>query len=352
METRRRSIGTIAACAIAGLGGLVWSGAAMAADPVEDFYRGRNMDFIIGYSPGGGYDTYARVAAKHLSRFIPGKPNIIPRNMAGAGSLVAASYVFNIAAKDGSVLATVDQSLSLMQAMGDPAVKFDAGKFTYIGNPIIDNNTVATWHASGIKTVDDAKKQEVPMGATGSIGTSTQYVLAMNEMIGTKFKPITGYPGGNDVSLAMEKGEVMGRGSNAWTSWKATRPEWVKDHKINILVQVGLRKVSDLPDVPLLMDLATNPDDKAALKLLSAPTAVGRPIFSTPGVPADRVKALRAAFDQMIRDPQFREDAQKGGLDLDPISGEELQAVVADILATPKPIAERLLKAVGGLAKN
>lgn len=352
MPTRRNPLRRARLLPLASAIVLLAPGAAVKADPVEDFYRAHNIDFIIGYSPGGGYDTYARVVARHLGRFIPGKPTIIPRNMAGAGSLVAAAYVFNVGPKDGTILATADQSLALMQAMGDPNIKFDAGKFTYIGNPIVDNNTVVTWYTSDVKTVADAKKHEIPMGATGSIGTSTQYVLAMNAFVGTKFKPVAGYPGGNDVSLAMEKGEVMGRGSNAWTSWKATRPDWIKEHKINVLVQIGLRKVADLPDVPLLMDLTDNPDDKAALKLLSAPTAVGRPIFSTPGVPADRVKALRAAFDQMVQDPQFRDDAAKGGLDLDPIPGEELQAVVTDILATPKPIAARLLNAVGGLAKN
>jgi hypothetical protein len=151
-----------------------------------------------------------------------------------------------------------------------------------------------------------------------------------------------GYPGGNDINLAMERGEVAGRGSNSWASWKGTRPDWLKDKKINILVQIGLNKAPDLPDVPLLMDLASNPDDKAVLRLLSAPSTIGRPIFTTPGVPEDRVKVLREAFEEMVKDPAFIADAQKSGLELDPVPGSELQKIVAEIVATPKPIAAKL----------
>lgn len=319
---------------------------AAQAQSVEDFYKNKNIDLVIGYTPGGGYDTYARLMARHLGRFIPGKPNIVPRNLPGAGSLVAAAFVYNVAPKDGTVLATVDQSIALQQAMNEPQIKFDSGKFIWIGNPAMENNTVVTWHTSGVKTIDDAKKKVVAMGSTGSIGTSTQYILSMNALVGTQFKAVVGYPGGNDVNFAMERGEVQGRGSNSWGSWKATRADWLRDKKINILAQIGLRKATDLPDVPLLMDLTDNADDKAALKLLSAPTAVGRPLFTTPGVPAERIKALRSAFDQMIKDEQFRADAEKGGMELDPLSGEELQKVVEDILATPKPIVDRLIKAV------
>jgi tripartite-type tricarboxylate transporter receptor subunit TctC len=320
------------------------------AQPVEEFYKGKTIELIIGYSPGGGYDAYARLIARHLGNHIPGKPAIVPKQMPGAGSRAAAQYVFNVAPKDGTVLATVDQSMAVQQAMGDPSIKFDCNKFIYIGNPSVENNTIVTWHTSGVKTIEDAKTKEIPMGSTGS-NTSSQYVLALNALAGTKFKVIAGYPGGNDINLAMEKGEVAGRGSNSWASWKATRPHWLAEKKINILAQVGLKKTPDLPDVPLLMDLVSSPDDKAALKMLSAPTTIGRPIFTTPDVPADRVKALRAAFDAMLRDPAFLEDAKKAKLDIEPVSGEELQRIVAEIIATPKPIADRLLKAVGGFEK-
>jgi tripartite-type tricarboxylate transporter receptor subunit TctC len=310
------------------------------AQSVEEFYKGKTISFVIGYSPGGGYDTYARLVARFLGDHIPGKPTIVPRNMPGASSRVAAAYVYNVAPKDGTVLATGDQSLALAQAMGEK-LQFDTTKFIYIGNPSAENNTTVTWFTSPVKTIEDAKKQDVPMGATGG-STSSQYPRVMNAVLGTKFKVILGYPGGNDINLAMERGEVAGRGSNSWASWKATRPEWLRDKKINILVQIGLSKAPDLPDVPLLMDLASNPDDRALLRLLSAPSGIGRPIFTTPGVPADRVKALRDAFDATIKDPAFVEEAKKVGLEIDPVSGEELQKIVAEIVATPEAIAKRL----------
>jgi tripartite-type tricarboxylate transporter receptor subunit TctC len=321
------------------------------ADPIEDFYKGKQIDMVIGYSPGGTYDLYARLVARFLGDFIPGKPKIIPRNMPGAGSRLAANWVYNIGPKDGTVLATADQSLAVEQAMGDKSLSIDVSKFNYIGNPNADNNTTVTWHTSGVKTIEDAKKMDVPMGATGG-STSSQYPKAMNAILGTRFQIITGYPGGNDVSLAMEKGEVMGRGSNAWAAWKSTRPDWLRDKKINILVQIGLHKAPDLPDVPLLMDLATNDADRAVLKLLSASGDIGRPIFAAPGVPQDRVKALRDAFDRMVKDPAFLEAAKREKFDIDPVSGEEMQKIVLDLISTPKPIADRLSQIIGGVEQN
>jgi tripartite-type tricarboxylate transporter receptor subunit TctC len=321
---------------------------AMAQSSVESFYKGKQMDLVIGYSAGGGYDTYARLVARYLGQFVPGQPNIVARNMPGGGSRVAAGFVFKVAPKDGTVLATADQSLSLAQAIGDKGIQFDTTKFIYIGNPSAENNTTVTWHTTGIKTIEDATRQEVPMGATGG-STSSQYPRAMNALLGTKFKIILGYPGGNDINLAMEKGEVAGRGSNSWASWKSTRPDWVRDNKINILVQIGLTKAPDLPNVPLLLDLAKNDSDRAVLRMLSAPATIGRPIFTTPGVPEDRVKALRAAFEKMIVDPGFVDEAKKTNLEIDPVSGEELQKIVNEIVNTPKGTAERLAAIIGEL---
>jgi tripartite-type tricarboxylate transporter receptor subunit TctC len=290
---------------------------------------------------GGGYDAYARLVARHMGEQIPGKPTIVPRNMTGAGSRVAANYLFNVAAKDGTALGIADQSIPLEQALGDSGIKFDSRAFNWIGNVVADNNVVATWHASPIKSLDDAKRIESNIGATG-FNTSAQYPAVMNQMIGTKFKVIFGYPGGNEINLAMERGEVAGRGSNAWASYKATRPEWVRDDKLHILAQVGLTRAPDLPNVPLLMDLASNDQDRAAMRLLSAPTAVGRPFFAPPGTPADRVATLRAAFDATMKDAAFLEDAKKSGLDVNPIPGVELQKIVADIIDAPAEVKKRL----------
>ena len=321
------------------------------ADPIEDFYKGKNLDLVIGYTPGGTYDLYARLVGRFLGDFIPGKPKIVVRNMPGGGSRVATGWVYHIGPKDGTVLASADQSLSIEQAMGDVSLKVDTNRLQYIGNPAQDNNTTAAWHTSGIKTIDDAKLRDVPTGATGG-STSSQYPKAMNALLGTKFKLIMGYPGGNDVNLALERGEIMVRGSNAWGAWKSTRPDWLKEKKINILVQIGLTKAPDLPDVPLLMDLAKNDDDRQVLKLLSAPTTIGRPIFVAPGVPAERVKALRDAFERMLKDKAFLDAAAKENFDINSVPGEEMQKIVAEITSAPKPITDKLSQIIGGIEQN
>lgn len=315
----------------------------VAAQKVEDFYKGKTVELVIGLSAGGGYDVYARLVARHMSAHIPGKPTIVAKNMTGGGSRVAANYGYNVAPKDGTVLVVPDQSLPLQQALGDPTVKFDTTKLNWIGNPIADNNTLSAWHTTGITRWQQAREKPLSLGATGP-NTSAWYGMAMNAMVGTQFKIIMGYPGGNEINLALEKGEVDIRGSNSWSSWKVTRPQWVlgNDKKLNMLVQIGLKRDPDLPDVPLLMELPEAEGDKAALRLLSAPTTIGRPIFAPPDVPADRIAALRAAFDATMKDPAFIAEANKHKLDLQPISGRELQKIVEDIVATPQSVVQRL----------
>jgi hypothetical protein len=271
--------------------------------------------------------------------------------MAGGGSRIAAGYVANVAPKDGTVLGTADQSLAVEQAMGDMSLQFDTTKFVYIGNPAAGNNATFTWATSGVKTIEDATKREVTIGATGG-STSSQYPKAMNALLGTKFKLIFGYPGGNDINLAMERGEVEGRGSIDAGELKSIHADWLRDKKINVLVQIGLAKSPDLPDAPLLMDLAKNDQDRAMLKLLSAPTTVGRPLFTTPGAPPERVKALRDAFEATMTDPAFIAQAKKQNFDIDPVSGEDLQKIVAEIVASPKSLADRLNGIIGGIEQN
>ncbi len=329
------------AAAMGLMGALALSGPTLAQQAVADFYKSKTIEYFVGFTVGGGYDLYARTIARHIGKHIPGNPNVVPKNMIGAGSRVAANYVYSIAAKDGLTLATADQSIPLEQSLGDVGITFDSRKFTWIGNPVVDNNVLATWYTSGIATLDDARKREVAIGATG-FNTSAQYPQVANSLLGAKFKIIMGYPGGAEVNLAMENGEVAGRGSNSWASYKATKPEWIRDKKMHILFQIGLKKASDLPDVPLLMDLGANEADRAALKLVSAPPSIGRPVFSTPDLPPERTKALRDAFDKTMKDPVFLEEAKKINLDIDPVSGEELQKIVADIIDAPEPAKERL----------
>ena len=313
---------------------------ALAQAP-QDFYRGRKMDMVIGYTPGGNYDLYARLIARTLGDYLPGNPAIISRNMPGGGSRTAAAWLYSLAPKDGTALATFDQALPIAQALRDPTLRFDVRDFNFIGNPARENNTVTSWHASGIKTIEDAKTQEVTVGSTGA-STSSQYATAMNALIGTRFKLVTGYPGGNDINLAMERGEVAVRGSNSWASWKSTRADWVRDNKIHILVQIGLKRAPDLPNVPLMIELAHNDADRAVFRLISAPTALGRPIATSPGVPAERVKMLRDAFDRMIRDPKFIEIAEKERFEIDYVPGEEMQQIVAEIVNAPEPVLRKL----------
>jgi hypothetical protein len=338
--------GLLAACGFVSVTGL-----AAAQGSVEQFYGGRKIDLIIGYTPGGTYDLYARLLARHIGKHIPGNPNVVPRNMPGGGSRVAATWVYEVAPRDGTVLATADQSLAVEQAMGDKQLKVDATRLIYIGNPVAGNNTTVSWHTSGVRTIEDAKRVELPVGATGA-STSSQYPKAMNALLGTKFKVIFGYPGTSDINLAMERGEVAGKGSDSWTAWKATRPDWLRDKKINILLQIGLKKEPDLPDVPLMMDLASNEEDQAILRLLSVSGTIGRPIFTTPDVPAERVKALRAAFENTMKDPAFLEDAKNSNAEINPVSGEDLQKLVADIVGTPRPIADRLHEIIGGVEQQ
>jgi tripartite-type tricarboxylate transporter receptor subunit TctC len=318
------------------------------AQSVEQFYRGKTIDLIIGLSPGGGYDAYARLVARFMTKYIPGNPAIVARNMPGAGSRTAAAYIYNIAPKDGTALGSTDQSFPLQQALGDPTIRFDNNKLVWIGNPDSDNNTVVTWHTSGVRNIDDAKRVVVAMGSTG-INTSSQYVQAMNNIAGTKFKIIMGYPGANEINLAMENGEVGGRGSNSYASWKATKAAWLRDKKINLILQIGIEKNREIPDVPLLTDFARDERDRAAFLALSAPPTIGRPIFTSPGTPADRVRALREAFDAVMKDREFLEQARAQNLEIDPVPGAKLQDIVSRMTSLDTATAERLQTIVAGL---
>lgn len=319
--------------------------ALMAAPPasagsIEDFYKGRKVTVIISTSPGGGYDAYARLVTRHMARYIPGNPTMVPKNMPGGGHAVAGQYLYNIAPKDGSVLATLGQNLPLSQVLRPKKTKFDTRKFAWIGNVNLGNNIVWAWHTTGIKTIQDVLKRELIVGATGSRSTSVMYPRALNNLIGTKFKIIIGFGGGSQINLAMERGEVGGRGSNAWASAKSRTPRYLKEKLVNIILQMGPRREKDLPDVPLITELATSEAERQVLNLISAGVAIGRPILTTPGVPPERIGALRAAFDATMKDEKFLAEAKKMRLDINPVSGVEVQKTVNDIINTPNDIVE------------
>lgn len=319
---------------------------APADDAIVNFYKGKTINFYIGSAPGGGYDTYGRLVVRALGKHIPGQPEVLPRNMPGGSSRVAASYVYNVAGKDGLSLGMVNQELPLAQALGEQ-LQFDTAKFNWIGTPDTDNRVVVTLASSGVKTIEDAKKKEVVMGGSGPVEASG-YPEMLNSMVGTKFKTIKGYVGGNAIYLAMERGEVEGRADNAWESWKGDRGAWVREGKVHVLVQVGLAKAPDLPDVPLLTDLATNAEDREVLKLISASTTMGHPVVAPPGVPTERVKALRAAFNEAMKDPIVLSDAEKQSRSIRPVSGEELQRIVAEVLSAPPQVRQRALALTEG----
>jgi tripartite-type tricarboxylate transporter receptor subunit TctC len=312
-----------------------------AADSVGDFYRGKTMSMIIPTSPGGDYDLRARMVAQYMSRYIPGNPTIVPRNMPGGGGITAANWLHVQAPRDGTVIETALSTMPLAQAMKMRGVQFDVTQWSWIGNTTNSPNVISAWYTSGIKTIEDAKKREVILGAPGANTPSAYNPLALNALVGTKFKLIVAYPGGNDVNLALERGEVEAR-HNIWASWVSGHPQWLKEKKIIQLVQIGLEKHPDLPDVPLMMDLATNPEDRAALKLMSSDVAFARPFATTPGVPAERVTALRRSFDATMKDPDLLAECKKANRDLSPSTGEQVQAVVEGVLKAPAPVLAKV----------
>ena len=231
------------------------------ADPIADFYRGKQVSVVIGTSAGNDYDFRARLIARHMGRHIPGEPMLVPRNMPGAGGVNAANWLASIAPRDGTTLHMIMTNMMQAQAVGTHGVQFDTRKFRWIGNTTSSPNVVNSWSTTGVTNIEQVKTREFILGApAGTAGVT--YGTVMNALVGTKFKIVTGYPGGNEVNIAMERGEVDGRGSNSWASWKSTKPEWLKEKKIIILVQVGLTRSPELPDVPLLLELVSNDLDR------------------------------------------------------------------------------------------
>jgi tripartite-type tricarboxylate transporter receptor subunit TctC len=319
---------------------------AARADPIEDFYKNRQIRLIIGANAGGSYDSYGRLAAQHLGRHLPGNPTIVAANMPGASGMQSAAYLYQIAPKDGSVLGMFNQSMAQRQVLEPDLIRFDAGGFSWLGAMATSTTVFITWHASGVRTLDDAKGRDVILGALTNEGGNAVYPLLLNKFLGTRFKLVLGYQGGNTIELAMERGEVEGRGSVIWSGLKALWPQWVAQKKFNILLQIGLRKEADLPEVPLLVDLATTPQQAAIFRFISSDTAMGFPVVAPPGVPAERLTALRKAFAEMMRDPDFLNDAHQRGLPVELISGEDVERLVASLIGTPSDVVTLLKRSI------
>jgi tripartite-type tricarboxylate transporter receptor subunit TctC len=300
------------------------------AQPAEDFYRGKSINLVIGYPPAGANDVYARMVAHHLGKHIPGNPSIVPRNVPGAGSLLAASRIFNIEPKDGTTLGLLVPTLPLDEKLGNPAANYRAAGFNWIGRMAPAPNVTFIMNTSAVKTIDDAFDKVAILGATGKSATNSIYPTVLNNVLGTKFKIVNGYEGSAAVMLAMERGEVEGH-SSTYDSLKAVHPDWIAGKRVNVVVQYMLRRHPDLAQVPTSIDLAKTDEQRAILTAVSSASEIGKFVLTTPGAPADRVTALRRAFDAMVKDPDFIDEAQKLRVELLPLPGEELQRIVESV---------------------
>jgi tripartite-type tricarboxylate transporter receptor subunit TctC len=336
-----------AKAALAVTAALTLSVLPVAAQGVADFYKGKTINVIVGFGPGGGYDLYARTLGRHLGRHIPGNPTVVVQNMEGAGSVRAANYVYAVAPKDGTVIAAVNQNAPMYQMLGGAGAQYDASKLQYLGSIANSNGLIYTWKASGVATIEDARKREVPLGAVGVSSDSYIYPTVVNALAGTKFKPIPGYAGTGQINIAIERGEVMGRGGNTWASIQSSNKTWLAEDKLNFLVQIGFKKEEELPKVPLFQELVKTDDDRKVVDVVSLPTALGYTHWMAPGVPADRLEALRTAYAATLKDPQFLAEAKKANLEVRPQTGAEVAALANRVATTPKSILIRTAKLLG-----
>jgi len=339
---RLATSGRVVAVALFALGPL---SAAHAQNPA-DFYKGKTIDLYIGYSAGGGYDVYARALARHMGRFIPGNPTILPKNMPGAGSLVLANWLYNVAPRDGTAFGIIARGTAFDPLLGSTKAQFDASKFNWIGSMNDEVSVCVAWHTTDITTLEQVQRKELTVGGSGPVADTDQFPKVLNATIGTKFKIVTGYPGGNDIDLAMERGEVMGRCGWSWSSVIATHKSWIDDKKINVLVQLSLSKRVDLPHVPLIMDYAKTEEQKQIFKLVFARQPMGRPFLAPPGIPAERVAVLRKAFMDTMKSSEFLAEAEKMQLEINPVSGDAVQTIVREVYRTPKAVAAAVAQMV------
>ena len=314
---------------------------AAVADPVADFYKDKRVRMVIGYTTGGGYDSYARVLARFMGKHIPGQPLIVAQNMPGAGSLLATNWVANAAPRDGTVIGAINRGIPFESLTGGKGVQFDPLKLGWVGSLGKEVNVTIAWHTSKVKKAEQLFTDGMIVGGTGSGADSAIYPAIMNNLLGARIKLIAGYPGGNDVNIAMERGEIEGRPSPSWSSLRSARADWVRDKKIIPIWQLSLSKHPDLPDVPLAIDFAKTPEDRQIMEFFFARQEMSRPFVTTPDVDSARLKALRDAFMATTKDPEFIEAAKNQDVELDPISGSEIDDLLRRVFATPKHVIER-----------
>ncbi len=314
-----------------------------SAQSPEAFFKGKTIEVLIGTTAGGGYDAYTRMLSRHMGRYIPGNPVLVPKNMAGGGGIRLANFLYNAASKDGLVFATYNRGITYEPLLGNKSAQFDPTRFHFIGSTNDEVSICVAWHTTGVVRYQQVLERELVVGASGVGADTYQFPKLVNGVLGTKFKVVTGYPGGNDIDLAMERQEVQGRCSWSWSSAKATHPTWLPEKKFNILFQMGLSKHPELADTPLIMDLARTDEERAIFKLMFSRQVMAWPFFLPPDVPRDRVETLRAAFAATMRDQEFLADAAKAKFEIRPVSGPTIQALVNEIYQTPVEIVRKTM---------
>lgn len=333
--------------AVAAAVALVFAPLAAFAQPAEEFFKGKTISIITSTGSGGAYDLAARAISRHMPRHIPGAPSMVVRNMPGGGHTLATNFMATQAPRDGTTIATVSNTIPLHQATGGKGVRYDARTLNWIGSLGISNVVTTAWAASGVKSIKDVMEREVTAGATGAGSGMWLYPNAMNQLIGTRFKIVMGYKSSAEVDLAMLRGEVVARSGASYYGYVQERLDWLRDRKINVLVQAGAVREKDLPDVPMMHELATNDEARRLLALMSSPVKVGRPYLAPPDVPADRIALLRRAFDRLMADKEFVAEAKSLALEVAPMTGEKLAEVVAETLDVPPALLAKA-KALAG----
>ena len=322
------------------------SSAAQAQAPSE-FYRNKTVTLVVGYAPGGGYDIYTRLLARHLGNHIGGAPNVIVQNMPGAAGVVASNNIFVAAPKDGTVIAAVDQNIPMFQLLDGKGVKYDATRFAWLGSMAASNGIAMAWAETGVTSLEDAKTREVSMGATGANDDAYIYARTLNALLGTRFKTIQGYSGTSSVNMALEKGEVESMGRSTYYGFASQRQDWLRDKKINILVQFGFEKQPEIADVPLFVDLVSGTEAKQIAGLVSMPTGIGYSHWLSPEVPADRLSTLRAAYMAALSDPALVGEAKQRGIEIKPKTPEQMAQLVKDAANTPADVRAKTVKILG-----
>jgi tripartite-type tricarboxylate transporter receptor subunit TctC len=330
--------------ALIGVAVLMTAGSAMA-ESVADFYKGKTVTLTIGTDAGGGYDQYARTLARHMGKHIPGQPKFIAKNMPGAGGLMATNRIYKIAPKDGTEIGTAHRGIPIMPLLGQ-VEDLDASKFTWIGSMNQEISVCYSWYTSPVKTFQDLMTKELVVGTTGKGADLSSFEQPLINLLGAKLKVIHGYEGGQNIDRAVEQGEIQGRCGVSWSSMKARNTQWIRDKKINILVQLGIGTHEDLPNVPTAQEFAKSPDDKVILDLLLTPQLIGRPYFGPPGVPADRAKALREAFNATLEDPDLLADAKKQKLEVELVTGEKIESLIKQAYSAPKAVIAKAREAI------